>query len=129
MREGEKIVVTDGEVNTFYPSLSPPSPLSLCKCTHVNIIYITSLSLSSDIAKMSVFMENGLYFPEEDTERGVENEIPGLDYLEDASRSVELVREEGRDGQLGSFGFTLIQEKPPRVGTVIPGKPNYCMTG
>lgn len=52
MREGEKIVVTDGEVNTFYPSLSPPSPLSLslCKCTHVNIsyiIYITSLSLSS----------------------------------------------------------------------------------
>ena len=72
-------------------------------------------------------MENGLYFPEEDTERGVENEIPGLDYLEDASRSVELVREEGRDGQLGSFGFTLIQEKPPRVGTVIPGKPNYYL--
>ncbi|XP_019858446.1 PREDICTED: regulator of G-protein signaling loco-like [Amphimedon queenslandica] len=73
---------------------------------------------------MSIFMENGLYFPEEESnDRGIENEVPGLDYLEDASRSVELVREEGRDGQLASFGFTLVQDKPPRVGTVIPGGP------
>lgn len=72
---------------------------------------------------MSLFMENGLYFPEEESDdRGIENEVPGLDYLEDASRSVELVREEGRDGQLASFGFTLVQDKPPRIGTVIPGE-------
>lgn len=41
---------------------------------------------------------------------------------EDSARSVEIVREENRDGQLGSFGFTIFQERPPRIGTVIPGR-------
>lgn len=45
-----------------------------------------------------------------------------LDYLENTARSVEIVREEGKDGQLGSFGFTLVHEKPARIGTVVPGK-------
>lgn len=69
---------------------------------------------------MSLYLDSGLYFPaEEESDRDIQE---GIDFLEDSARSVELVREEGREGQLGSFGFTLVQEKPPRVGTVIPGK-------
>lgn len=45
-----------------------------------------------------------------------------LDYFADTARSVEVVREENDQGRLGSFGFTLVQEKPPQVGTVVPGE-------
>lgn len=45
-----------------------------------------------------------------------------LDYFTDQARSVEVVREENDQGRLGSFGFTLVQEKPPQVGTVVPGE-------
>lgn len=64
----------------------------------------------------SMFLESGLYFQEED-DRGPE----GIDFLEDSARSIELVREEGKDGQLGSFGFIIEQEKPPRIRSVVPG--------
>ena len=49
-----------------------------------------------------------------------------LDFLENTARSVEIVREEGKDGQLGSFGFTLVHEKPARIGTVVPGTALEC---
>lgn len=45
-----------------------------------------------------------------------------LDYFTDQARSVEVVREENEQGRLGSFGFILVQEKPPQVGTVVPGE-------
>ena len=63
--------------------------------------------------------DSSMYFPREDSPP--EDQFD-LQYFEDNARSVELVREEGKDGQLGSFGFTLYQEKPPRIGTIIPGR-------
>jgi hypothetical protein len=62
-----------------------------------------------------MFMDTRAYYQSETTS------TEGIDYLEDCSRSVELVREEGRDGHLGSFGFTLVQEKPARIGLIMPG--------
>lgn len=44
-----------------------------------------------------------------------------LEFFADQARSVEIVREEKESGQLGSFGFTLVEEKPPEVGIVVPG--------
>ncbi len=60
---------------------------------------------------------NGIHFDEEETSGP--NDIC---CYEDSARSVEIVREENKDGQLGSFGFTIFQERPPRIGTVIPGR-------
>ena len=57
---------------------------------------------------------NAILFNEED-------DLTGLDYFEDTARSIEIVREKTKDGHLGSFGFTLVHQRPPRVGTVVPG--------
>lgn len=62
----------------------------------------------------TMYDSSGVYFPEEDSSDQIQ-------YLEDSARSVELVREEGKDGQYSSFGFTLFQEKPPRIGAIVPG--------
>lgn len=43
-------------------------------------------------------------------------------YLEQTAHSVEVRREVKENGKYGSFGFTLIQEKPSIVGTVVSGK-------
>ena len=51
-----------------------------------------------------------------------EIERSDLDYFADTARSVEVVREENEQGRLGSFGFTLVQEKPPQIGVVVPGE-------
>ena len=45
-----------------------------------------------------------------------------LDYSEDTAHTVEVIREENEHGELGSFGFTLLYEKPPIVGTIVPGE-------
>ena len=58
---------------------------------------------------------NGIHFNEDESGQS------DLYCYEDSARSVEIVREENKDGQLGSFGFTIFQERPPRIGTVIPG--------
>jgi len=39
------------------------------------------------------------------------------------AHSVEIIREENEKGKLGGFGFTLLYEKPPIVGTVTPNSP------
>ena len=39
------------------------------------------------------------------------------------AHSVEIIREEDGKGKLGGFGFTLLYEKPPIVGTVTPNSP------
>jgi len=45
-----------------------------------------------------------------------------LDYSEESAHTVEVTREENERGELGSFGFTLLYEKPPIVGTIVPGE-------
>ena len=47
---------------------------------------------------------------------------PVFDYSEDTAHTVEIIREENEHGELGSFGFTLQYEKPPVVGTIVPGE-------
>ena len=66
---------------------------------------------------LAMMMSGGLY-NDEDMSGGQPN---NFGCYEDAARSVEIVREENKDGQLGSFGFAIFREKPPRIGTVIPG--------
>ena len=39
------------------------------------------------------------------------------------AHSVEIIREEDGKGKLGGFGFTLLYEKPPIVGTITPNSP------
>ena len=39
------------------------------------------------------------------------------------AHSVEIIREEGEDGNLESFGFTVWHDHPPVVGSVVPGSP------
>ena len=48
--------------------------------------------------------------------------IKPYDYDPDSAHTVEVLREVNEIGELGSFGFTLNDEKPPIVGTVVPGK-------
>ena len=50
------------------------------------------------------------------------HERPPLDYSEESVHTVEIIREENDQGELGGFGFTLLYEKPPIVGTVVPGE-------
>ena len=57
---------------------------------------------------------NAILFNEED-------DPTDLDYLKDTARSIEIVREITKDGGLGCFGFTLVHQRPPKVGTVVPG--------
>lgn len=45
-----------------------------------------------------------------------------VDYLEQTAHSVEVRREVNESGEFGSFGFTLIQERPSIVGTIVPGE-------
>ena len=42
-------------------------------------------------------------------------------YDPDSAHTVEVLREVNENGELGSFGFTLNNERPPVVGTVVPG--------
>ena len=39
------------------------------------------------------------------------------------AHSVEIVREDDGKGKLGNFGLTLLYEKPPIVGTIVPNSP------
>ena len=48
--------------------------------------------------------------------------LPSFDYDEDTAHTVEVQREVNENGELGSFGFTLLYERPPIVRTVVPGK-------
>ena len=45
-----------------------------------------------------------------------------LDYSEESARTVEVIREENDHGELGSFGFTLLYEKPSIIGSIVPGE-------
>ncbi len=45
-----------------------------------------------------------------------------LSFSEDTAHTVEVTREVNERGELGSFGFTLNYEKPPIVGTIVPGE-------
>ena len=47
--------------------------------------------------------------------------LPSFDYDEDTAHTVEVQRELNENGERGSFGFTLLYEKPPIVRTVVPG--------
>lgn len=47
---------------------------------------------------------------------------PTSDYSEDTAHTVEVQREVDENGEFGSFGFTLLYERPPIVGTVVPGQ-------
>lgn len=47
-----------------------------------------------------------------------------LEYSEETARSIEVNREDSTSGRLGTFGFILHYEKPPIVGTIVPGE---CM--
>lgn len=44
------------------------------------------------------------------------------EYDQDTAHTVEVQRELDENGELGSFGFTLQYEKPPIVGTIVPGE-------
>ena len=46
------------------------------------------------------------------------------DYDQNSAHSVEVRRETDENGDLGTFGFTLQYEKPPIVGTIVPGQWN-----
>ena len=48
--------------------------------------------------------------------------VKPYDYDPDSAHTVEVLREVNENGELGSFGFTLNDEKPPIVGTVVPGE-------
>ena len=45
-----------------------------------------------------------------------------LAYDEDTAHTVEVQREVDENGALGSFGFTLLYERPAIVGTIVPGE-------
>ena len=47
---------------------------------------------------------------------------PRTDYLEQTAHSVEVRRERNEKGELSSYGFILVQERPPIVGTIVPGE-------
>lgn len=53
--------------------------------------------------------------------------IKPYDYDPDSAHTVEVLREVNEIGELGSFGFTLNSEKPPIVGTVVPGEGDQPM--
>ena len=44
-----------------------------------------------------------------------------IEYSPETAHTIEVSREEDENGQFGSFGFTLLNEKPPNVGTIVPG--------
>ena len=44
-----------------------------------------------------------------------------VQYSLDTAHTIEVSREEDENGEFGSFGFTLLYEKPPVVGTIVPG--------
>ena len=44
------------------------------------------------------------------------------DYDQDTAHTVEVQREVDENGELGSFGFTLLYERPSIVGTIVPGE-------
>lgn len=44
------------------------------------------------------------------------------EYDQDTAHTVEVQRELNEHGELGSFGFTLQDERPPKVGTIVPGE-------
>ena len=46
----------------------------------------------------------------------------GFEYDPATAHTVEVHREVNDNGELGSFGFTLLYEKPPIVGTIVPGE-------
>lgn len=50
-----------------------------------------------------------------------------VDYSEETARTVEVIREENERGDLGSFGFTLLYEKPSIIGSIVPGKPAFAV--
>ncbi len=47
---------------------------------------------------------------------------PRAEYLEHTAHSVEVRRELNEKGELESYGFILAEERPPIVGTIVPGK-------
>ena len=49
-------------------------------------------------------------------------------YSLDTAHTIEVTREEDENGEFGSFGFTLLYEKPPIVGTIVPGVFMYNMS-
>ena len=51
-----------------------------------------------------------------------------VQYSLDTAHTIEVTREEDANGEFGSFGFTLLFEKPPIVGTIVPGMP-YIQQG
>ncbi len=54
--------------------------------------------------------------------------LQNTDYDLDTAHTVEVQREVDENGEMGSFGFTLNYEKPPIVGTIVPGEVVYsCM--
>ena len=48
-----------------------------------------------------------------------------LEYDMDTAHSVEVHRDINERGQLGSFGFTLVHQKPPIVGSIVSGESHY----
>ena len=48
--------------------------------------------------------------------------LQNTDYDLDTAHTVEVQREVDENGDMGSFGFTLNYEKPPIVGTIVPGE-------
>ena len=44
-----------------------------------------------------------------------------VQYSPETAHTIEISREEDENGEFGSFGFTLLYEKPPVVGTIVPG--------
>ena len=54
--------------------------------------------------------------------RNFRGPLPSFDYDEDTAHTVEVQREVNENGELGSFGFTLLYERPPIVRTVVPGE-------
>ena len=48
--------------------------------------------------------------------------LQNTEYDLDTAHTVEVQREVDENGEMGSFGFTLNYEKPPIVGTIVPGE-------
>ena len=59
--------------------------------------------------------------------RNFRGPLPSFDYDEDTAHTVEVQREVNENGELGSFGFTLLYERPPIVRTVVPGIYKVCV--
>ena len=116
------------------PSLPPYSPI-MNVCTVVNTAASTNADVLCYKQRSSLRISNDSFPPPPPpppphTHTPVTHHVimdmltrrhSPLDYSPETAHTIEVSREEDENGKFGSFGFTLLNEKPPNVGTIVPG--------